>query len=376
MENLKIAQIFSNVAKILEIKQDNPFRIRAYQKAAQSLKDLTEDIRILIREERLSSIPGIGRDLSNKIKEVAATGRLEFYGRLKKSLPGGLLDLLNIPSVGPKTVHNLYKKLNIKSVKDLEKAIKGNRLIGIFGIKQKTVDNIRRGLLLFKKDRERMPLSTAVQVAEEFVSRLVKLPYVKKISPAGSLRRQKETVRDIDILIASSKPSKVIDKFTQLPFVKNIQAKGTTKSSLLTIQDTQVDCRVIANKSFGAALLYFTGSKNFNIKLRSIAAREGFKINEYGIFRKNKYLGGRTEKEIFKLLKMCYIPPELREDMGEVELAKKNKLPKLIDIKMIRADLHVHSSFSDGENSIEEMVEAARKKGVFLHCDYRPFSAP
>ena len=362
MENLKIAEIFSNIARILEIKQDNPFRIRAYEKAAGSLRDLSEDIQVLISEERLSDIPGIGRDLAKKIKEIVITGKLKFYENLKKTIPSGLLGLLNIPSVGPKTARALYERLNIKSLKGLEKAIQRNKLVGLFGIKEKTVENIRQGLLLLKKGKERMSLEVAIQTADEFIDPLAKLSFVKKISPAGSLRRQKDTVRDVDILIVSSKPAKVMDKFTQLPLVKNIQAKGSTKSSVLTQQDTQVDCRVVAAKSFGAALLYFTGSKNFNIKLRSIAIRRNLKINEYGIFAQDKYLAGQTEEEIFKLLKMCYIPPELREDTGEVELAIKGELPKLVDITKIRADLHVHSDYSDGGNSIEEIVQAARKR--------------
>ncbi len=372
MENLKVAEIFSNIARILEIKQDNPFRIRAYEKAAQNIKDLSEDIQTLISEERLSDISGIGKDLAAKIEEIVSTGRLKSYEDLKKSIPSGLLDLVNIPSIGPKTAWALYKKLKIKSIKDLEKAIKTNKLIGLFGIKQKTIDNIKQGLSFLKKGKERMPLASAIQTANEFIAPLEKLAYVKKISPAGSLRRQKETVRDIDILIVSSKPAKVMDKFTQLPIVKSIQAKGGTKSSVLTRQDTQADCRVVSDKSFGAALVYFTGSKNFNIKLRTIAIKMGFKINEYGIFAqgksrsksalRDKYLAGRTEEEVFKLLKMCYIPPELREDSGEIELAMKDKLPKLVDINQIRGDIHMHSTWSDGANSIEEMTKAARKR--------------
>jgi DNA polymerase (family 10) len=207
-----------------------------------------------------------------------------------------------------------------------------------------------------------MSLAVAIQLADEFIEPLSQLSYVKKISPAGSLRRRKETVRDIDILIVSSKPGKVMDEFTQLPAVKRIQAKGKTKSSVLSSADAQVDCRVVADRSFGAALLYFTGSKNFNIKLRTIAIRKGFKINEYGVFKGKNNLAGRTEQEIFKLLKMHYVPPELREDTGEIELAMKDKLPQLVDISQIRTDVHVHSEYSDGNNSIEELVQAAKKR--------------
>jgi DNA polymerase (family 10) len=362
MENERVAEIFSDIARILEIKQENRFRIRAYERAAETIKDLPEDIQTFVREERLLDIPGIGQDLAKKIKEIISTGRLEFYERLKKSIPAGLLDLLNIPSLGPKTVWALYKELKIKGMADLERAVKANKLSGLFGIKDKTVQNIKDGLALLKKGKERIPLAEAMQIADEFVEPLSRLSYVKRVSPAGSLRRRRETVRDIDILIVSPQAKKVMDKFTQLPLVKSVQVKGATKSSVLTQQDTQVDCRVVADKSFGAALVYFTGSKSFNIKLRTIAIKAGLKINEYGVFSKAKYLAGRTEEEVFKLLKMSYIPPELREDTGEIELAMKNKLPQLVDIDDIRSDIHVHSLWSDGKNSIEEMAQAAIKQ--------------
>ncbi len=362
MQNQRVAEIFNNIAKILEIKQENPFRIRAYQKAAQNIRELSEDIQALVEEERLSEIPGIGQDLANKIKEIVSTGKLKFYEDLRKTIPPGLLDLLNIPSVGPKTVWNLYKKLNIKTIEDLEKAIENNNLTGMFGIKEKTIQNIKQGISLIKRGRERMSLAEAIQTAGEFIRPLSEMPFVSKISPAGSLRRQKETVRDIDILIVSSKPDKVMDKFTQLPQVEKILAKGQTKSSVLNRQGVQVDCRVVPDKSFGAALMYFTGSKSFNIKLRTIAIKMGFKINEYGVFKKEKRLAGRTEEEIFKLLKMSYIPPELREDAGEIELARINKLPRLIELDDVLGDLHVHSIWSDGRNSIEQLVQAAKKR--------------
>ena len=362
MENQKVADIFSNIANILEIKQENPFRIRAYQRAADNIRDLSEDIKVLVEEDRLAQLPGIGKDLAGKIKEIVLTGKLKFYEDLKKTIPGGLLGLINIPSIGPKTVWVLYKKLNIKSIEDLEKAIQKNKITGLFGIKEKTVENIEKGLLLLKKGKERMLLSVAAQASNEFIKPLSELSFVSKISAAGSLRRQKETVRDIDILIVSSQPAKVMDNFTNLPQVKRVQAKGGTKSSVLNQDDIQVDCRVVPEKSFGAALLYFTGSKNFNIKIRSIAIKKQYKINEYGVFSGEKYLAGRTEEDVFKLLKMSYIPPELREDTGEIELALKGNLPALVDMDMIRSDIHVHSDWSDGGNSIEEMAQEAKKR--------------
>lgn len=363
MANLEISTIFSDIAKILEIKGDNPFRIRAYERAAQSIEVLTErQLENFIKEDRLTEIPGIGKDLADKIKEIIKTGKLKAYQDLKKTVPDGLLELLKIPSVGPKTAKLLYEKLKIKNISDLEKAIKDNKLQGIFGIKEKTIENISKGIKLLRRAKARMSLAQAIQVADEFVETLRRLPEIKNISCAGSLRRQKETVRDIDILVISDKPQKVMDTFTKLPPVKEILAKGETKSSVRTKDDVQVDCRVVEKKSFGAALLYFTGSKNFNIKVRVLAQRLGFKINEYGIFKKDRYIAGKTEEEIFKLLGMSYIQPELREDTGEIELALKFNLPNLVELKDLKGDLHVHSKWSDGGNTIEELVNSSKKR--------------
>jgi DNA polymerase (family 10) len=361
--NAEIARIFREIAQILEIKGGNVFRVRAYQRAAQNIEGLSEDLEDLAREERLKEIPGIGKDLSAKIKEFAGSGRIRAYEELKKSLPEGLLELLNIPSVGPKTAKLLYEKLKIKNIPDLEKAIAQGRLQGIFGIKEKTIKNISQGIALLSRSKERMTLAQATQTAEVFVEGLKKLPIVKKISCAGSLRRQKDTVRDIDLLVSSPQPQKVMKAFISLAPAREITASGETKSSLRTKDGIQVDCRVVAEKSFGAALVYFTGSKNFNIKLRQLAIKKGMKVNEYGVFRREKFLGGRSEEELFKTLGLSWIPPEIREDSGEVELARQNKLPALIEPADIQGDLHLHSTWSDGYDSIAEMAEACIKKG-------------
>ena len=366
MDNPKVAEIFLRVAKILEIKGENVFRIRAYERAARNIESLTEDIANYVKEDRLNQIPGIGKDLSDRIKEIVNTGKLKFLEDLEKSVPKGLMELLEIPSIGPKTASLLYKELKIKSIADLEKAIAENKLLGLFGIKEKTVENILRGIEIFKKGKERMLLSVAQSTADEFVNKLKKIPEVKKISTAGSLRRQKETVRDIDILVVSKDAKKVVDAFVGLPQVKVVQAKGQTKSSVLTRDDIQVDLRVVEDKSFGAALFYFTGSKSFNIKIRQLAIRKKYKLNEYGLFSikgREKFIAGKTEEDIFKNLGLDYIEPELREDTGEIALAAKSRLPKLIEISDIKGDLHVHSQWSDGLNSIEEIAEAAKKMG-------------
>jgi DNA polymerase (family 10) len=363
MKNQLVAQIFRDISKILQIKGDNVFRVRAYERAAENIESLSENIDDVVKEERIRDIAGVGRDLAGKVREIVETGKLEFFDRLKKTIPSGLLELLNIPTVGPKTAKLLYEELKIKNIAGLEKAIEKGKLLGLFGIKEKTIENISRGIELLKRARERMPLSVATQTAEEFISAFKKLPQVKKISVAGSLRRQKETVRDIDILMISGQPGRVMEVFTGLKPVKEVLARGKTKSSVRTKDDVQIDCRVVQAKSFGAALLYFTGSKNFNIHLRKMAQAKGLKINEYGIFRQDKYIAGETEEEIFKLLGLSYIEPEMREDNGEVELALKNRLPALIELSDIKGDLHVHSRYSDGSDSIRELAEAGKKRG-------------
>jgi len=302
MRNQELSQIFQDFAKILEIKGDNPFRIRAYERASQNIASLSEDIDRLAREEKLRQIPGIGEDLQNKINEFLKTGKIRAFQELKKSLPAGLLELISIPSVGPKTAKLLFERLDIKDIAGLEKAIRKNKLDGIFGIKEKTIANMVQGIALVKKGKERMTLFQAMQTNDEFVQGLKAAEAAQAISCAGSLRRRKETVRDIDILVISKYPQKIMDKFVSLPAVKKIIARGPTKSSILTRDNVQIDCRVVKKKSFGAALVYFTGSKNFNIKLRQLALRKGLKINEYGVFRNDKFIGGQTEEEVFKAL--------------------------------------------------------------------------
>jgi len=368
MKNQEIAEIFRKIACILEIKGDNPFRVRAYLRAADNIDNLSEDIETLAKEKRLKNIAGIGDDLSAKILEYVSTGKIIFLEDLNKSVPAGVLDLLDIPSIGPKTVKLLFDKFKIKSIEQLEQSAKSGRLLEIPGIKEKTIKNILEGIVFVKKSAEAMYLAKALNIADEFLNSFKIIPEVKKITVAGSLRRRKEIIRDVDILITSEFPQKVMNTFTSLAPVKEILAEGKTKSSVRTLSGVQVDCRVVEEKSFGAALLYFTGSKNFNIKIRQMAVKKGLKINEYGVFRGDKFICGRSENEVFKTLGMAYVEPELREDCGEIELALNNKLPHLVELKDIRGDLHVHSLWSDGRSSIQEMAEAAKKIGYSYIC--------
>lgn len=363
MKNQEIARIFRDIADILEIKGANPFRVRAYQRAAQNIEGLREDIEALCRQGRLSEIPGIGKDLSGRIQEFLDTGTVSFYDDIRKTVPAGLLDLLDIPTVGPKTAKLLYEKLGIEGIPDLERAIRAGSLLSVPGIKEKTIQNIRKGIEVFKKGKERMTLAQADETAARFLEPLAKRFEVKKISVAGSLRRRKDTVGDIDILVSSTRPQEVMKAFVGLEPVKEVLAEGDTKSAVRTADNTQVDCRVVPQKSYGAALLYFTGSKAFNIKLRQMAIKKGLKINEYGVFRKERFVAGRSEQEIFGLLGMQYVEPEMREDTGEIERALGGKLPVLIEEKDVRGDLHAHSSWSDGSNTVLEMAQAAQKKG-------------
>lgn len=372
MKNKEVAEIFRQIAEILEIQGDNPFRIRAYLKAAQNIESFSQDIADIAEKDKLEEIPGIGKDLAGKIKEIVKTGKLKFYEELKDNIPEGLTILMSVPGVGPKTAKLLYDELKIKDLKKLEQAAQLHKISKLPGLKEKTEENILRGIALTKQAKERMNLAQALSCAEEFVRALKKIKEVEEIQPAGSLRRRKETVRDIDILVTSTNPEKIMQAFTSLPLVKEVIARGPTKSSVLTKDGIQVDVRVVEPKSFGAALLYFTGSKEHNIRLRHLAVTKGLKINEYGLFRKNKWLAGKKEEDMFSYFKLPLIAPELREDRGEIEAAQKGQLPKIIELKDIQGDLHVHSKWSDGASTIEDMAKQARHKGYryLAICDH------
>ena len=366
MKNQEIGKIFRQIASILEIKGENPFRIRAYERAARNIESMPEAIEDFIKDDKAKDIPGIGKDLEEKIKEIVSTGGLQYLEGLKKDIPKGLLDILNIPGIGPKTAKMLHEKLGIRDLVMLERIAHAGRVRDLPGMKKKTEENILRGIELLKRSHDRMDLSTAMDVADIFVKQLKKIKEVKRTDSAGSLRRKKDTIRDIDILVSSRKPGKVMDIFAGLPEVKDVLAKGPRKSSIVAEDGTQVDVRVIDEDSYGAALVYFTGSKAHNIKLRKIAIKKGLKLNEYGIFRRKKRVCGRTEKEIYKVLGLPYIIPELREDRGEVEAAREGKLPELVESRDIKGDLHVHSNWSDGGSSIEEVV----KEAIVLGYEY------
>ena len=364
MKNQEIARAFNEIADLLELKGENPFRIRAYRRAAQNLESMGRDITDMPEDER-TSIQGIGKDLSGKITEYATTGKIKTLEELRREIPVGLTEIMAIPGVGPRTAKLLFDKLNIQNIDELENHAREGKLQGLPGIKKKTEENILRGIEFMKRGRERQPLGMVLPIAEEIINRLRKEGSVRKAELAGSLRRWKETIRDIDILVTSTDPAAVMNAFVRIPSVEEVLLKGPTKTSVVLKEGLQVDLRVVEEGSFGAALQYFTGSKAHNIRIREMAVRKGLKVNEYGVFREKdgRKLGGRDEEDVYRILGLQYIPPELREDTGEIEAAQKGKLPSLITLEDIKGDLHVHSRWSDGRHRIEELAETAKQLG-------------
>ncbi|MFA6169659.1 MAG: DNA polymerase/3'-5' exonuclease PolX [Candidatus Margulisiibacteriota bacterium] len=365
MENTELVKIFGEIAEFLELKQDNPFKIRAYQRAARTIEALSKNLADIYRAggtAALTELPGIGRDLAEKIVCYIRTGKVETYQKLKKEFPKGFIDLLAIPSLGPKTAMRLYKKFKIDSVKKLEQFLRAGKLKGFPGFGAKKEENLRKGLALKKRVKGRFLLSEGLAYAEPIALALKK--ETNQLLPAGSLRRRQETIGDLDFLATSKKPAKVMAVFTSLPQVERTLAKGETKASVILKNGMQADLRVVPDKSFGAAAHYFTGSKGHNIHIRQLARKKGWKVSEYGIFNAaGKQIGGRTEAEMFAMFDLQFIPPELREMRGEFEAAAKGKIPKLIELGDIRGDLQMHSRSSDGADTIEALVEAAKKLG-------------
>jgi len=365
MKNQLVTDILYQIADLLDLKGEIFFKTRAYRIAAQTIEVLDEDIEVVAKENRLREIPGVGEALAKKIKEIAETGRLEYLDRLKKEIPEELLKMLNISGLGPKKVSSLYQNLGIKTIEALRQACLDGKLRDLEGFGEITEKNILRGIQLMEKTSGRVLLNVAYENGERYINYLKRCDKIEKVSIAGSLRRWKETIGDLDILASSDNPEEVMNYFVKYSDVQRVLLKGITKTSVLLNDDIQVDLRVVKNNSFGAALQYFTGSKEHNVKMRSIAIKKGFKLNEYGLFDKetDKYIVGRTEKEIYSKLGLAYIDPELRENRNEIETAAKNKLPKLVGYNEIRGDLHVHSSWSDGYESVETMAHQAKKMG-------------
>jgi len=362
--NEDVALLFDHIAELLTLKNENPFRIRAYQIAAQKIRALSDDIEEIARQGRLDAIPGVGKALAAKIQEYLETGRLQYYEKLKQEVPITAADLLEVPGIGPARAHVLYQSLGITTIAELLEAAREHKLRDLPGFGPKVEERIAREAGRLVQRTRRLLLGVALPHAEEVISLLQPHPAVEAIAPAGSLRRMKETIGDIDILVASRQPDVIVEAFANLSVVKEVLATGSTRSSILTRDGLQVDLRIVAPDEWGSALLYFTGSKEHNIALRGLAQDQGWKLSEYGLFdREGRRLAGRTEEEIYHALGLDWIPPELREDRGELEAARERRLPQLVELDEIRADLHVHSDWSDGHDSPQRIVEAAVTRG-------------
>lgn len=364
--NSEISKILWEMAALLEMKEV-PFKPRAYEKAAMTIEGLSEDIKdIYIKEglEGLMNIPGIGQGIAERIEEYIKTGHIKDYEKLKKEVPVDIENLTAIEGVGPKVIYKLYKKLKIKTLEDLEKAAKSHKIRELEGFGEKSEEKILRGIEFLKRSKGRFILGFILPLIRSILERIRKLPYVEIAEPAGSVRRMQETVGDLDILVISKEPEKVMDYFVSMPEVSDVLAKGPTKTSVRLINGMDADLRVLEPKSFGAALQYFTGDKYHNIALREVAIKKGYKLNEYGLFKGKKFIAGRKEEEIYKKLGFDWMPPELRTNSGELEAAKEGKLPKLIEYNSLKGDLQVQTNWTDGQNSIEEMAKAAKKLGL------------
>ncbi len=365
MKNQEIANILYEIADFLDM-DDTPFRPLAYKKAASSLENLEEDIEVIYKRggtKELEKIPGIGEHIALRIEEYLKKGKIGYLQELRKKIPVDIENLTMIEGMGPKTVKTLYQELNIKNLKDLEKAAKEHKIAPLFGFGEKTEQNILEGIEFLKKTEGRSLLGRILPKANEIYEEIKKLPEVETISTAGSLRRMKETIGDVDLLVSANNPKKIMDYFVSMKGVIKVWGKGETKASIKTADGFNVDIRVVLPESYGSALQHFTGSKEHNIALRKIAMERGLKVNEYGVFKGEKRIAGKTEEEVYKTLKMDWIPPEMREDQGEIELAMKGRLPQIVGYNDIKGDLHCHSAWTGGENTIEEMAKRAIELG-------------
>lgn len=364
VNNNDVAQIFNKVADLLEIEGENRFKIRAYRNAAMTIENLPHSAADMIKkQEDLTLLPGIGKDLADKIKNIVKTGELELLTELENKFPPGLSKLMDIPGLGPKKVKKLYDTLNVQNIDELAKAADEKKIRKIPEFSVKTEEHISNEIKKIKKEYNRIKLSVADQYILPLVEYLKQDKNIKKIEIAGSYRRRQETIGDIDILVTCDNNRGIMDRFINYDGVSEILSKGETRSSVVLKSGIQVDIRVVPQKSYGAALLYFTGSKSHNIAIRKIAKQKGRKVNEYGLFEGEKFIAGNSEEEMYRKINLPYIVPQLRENRGEIEAALQGTLPKLIELKDIKGDLHTHTKVTDGKNSLEEMVEAAQKKG-------------
>ncbi len=362
--NADIAVIFEEIASLLEIQGANPFRIRAYHNAARTMGELSQEASQLVAQGGLPHLPGIGADLAAKIAEIAATGHCSLLDRLQQELPPAVTELLKIPGLGPRRVKALYHDLDVQTVEQLYRAARDGRIRALAGFGAKTERNILEAVEAHAAQPGRFKLGIAAQYGEALRGFLAALPGVTRVTIAGSFRRMRETVGDLDLLVETGSPATVMQHFTAYDEVTEVLAAGPARASVRLKAGLQVDLRIIAKESYGAALQYFTGSKAHNIAVRRIAQKLGLKINEYGVFRGEKRIAGETEESVYRTVGLPCIPPELREDRGEIEQARAGRLPRLVDLADLRGDLHVHTKATDGHNTLREMADAARAAGL------------
>lgn len=365
LRNQEVAALLGELAELLEAKNDSPYRIGAYRTAARRIAGLSEDIAEVWRAHRLDDIPGVGASIAAKIDEFLTTGGLRYRDELRLQVAPGATTLLLVPGVGPRRAQTIARALGVESVAELGRAAREHRLRGLPGFGEKLEANLLREVERLAQRTRRLPLGVALPAAEEVVALLRSHPAVPRADPAGSIRRRRDTIGDIDVLVASAQPAAAIEAFTRLPIAREVLAKGPTRASILAAGALQVDVRVIAPEVYGAALQYFTGSKEHNIALRQLAIQQGLTLNEYGVFeaRTGRRLAGEREQEVYGALGLPWIPPELREDRGEIAAAQAGRLPRLIEERDVRGDLHVHTDWSDGADSLEAIAVAARARG-------------
>ena len=365
MRNAEVARLFEDIADMLEVQGESGFRVRAYREGARQIAGLREPIEQVAAAGTLREIPGVGKAIADKIDEYLRTGRLGYYERLRQEVPPGLVALLQVPGLGPRTAQLLHKELGVASLDDLRRAIAEHRVRAVSGLGEKTEERLAREVERLQESSRRLPLGVARPVAEQVMAMLRDHPAVVQIEPGGSLRRWRDSVGDLDLLAASPDPEAVMAAFVALPFVREVRSHGPTFTRVLRTDGLGVDLRVVRPEFWGTALHHFTGSRAHLIRLRDLANEQGLKLSEYGIFRMdtNERLPGATEEDVYAAVGLPWITPELREDRGEIEAALADRLPDLIEQSELRGDLHLHTNWSDGNAPPERMVEAARALG-------------
>jgi len=365
VQNFELARLFYEMATLLEVRNESVFRVRAYQRAAQMLESLTEDLATVTARGGLQKLPGIGKDLAARIDEFLRTGRLAQLDAMRTDLPPRFLTLLEIRGLGPRTAKLLWDRLGVDTVERLEELCRTKEILQVDGIREKTCENILKGIAIWRAGRTRVLLPKARAVAEHVAEALRAHGGVERLEVAGSLRRMRETVKDVDILVTSTDPKRVIDTLTSLPSVIEVIARGDTKASVRHQDGLQVDLRVVEPEAFGSALQYFTGSQSHNVRVRELAKRRGLTISEYGVFeeKSGRRVAGGTEEDVYATVGLPWIPAELRENAGEIDAARNGGLPELVTTDSIRGDLHAHTDWSDGHLSLEKLVAAAEDRG-------------